>query len=257
MPTKELVTAVIIAKNAGRDLEACLESIKWVDEIVLLDSGSTDDTVEIALRHGTKVHYGTDWPGFGIQRQRAQALASNDWVFMIDVDERVSPELQKNIEQILIAPNPKKAYRFNRLTDFFGRFIRTSGWHPDWVSRLYHKDYFSYNSALVHEILSSEGSEEDLKGDLFHYTTSTYLDFISKSSRYACSWADERYRQGKRVYFIAIPLRSLSHFIVKYVFQRGFLEGKHGFLLAILSSFYTFHKYSALWILNREQKNVN
>jgi len=248
------VSAVLIAKNAAAQLEACLQSITWADEIVLLDSGSTDATVEIAEAMGARVFQSDAWPGFGRQRQLAQSYARYDWLFMIDVDERVTPELQHSIEAVLQNPDPKKVYRFNRLTDFFGRFMRSSGWYPDRVARLYHAAHFGYDNAAVHEkVLCSSSDQVDLEGHLLHYTTPSYRGFIDKSARYACDWAEAKHARGKTTSVAGIIAHTLGTFLRKYLLQRGFLEGRHGFLLASVSSIYTFHKYMALWTLNQNR----
>ncbi len=250
--TRQAITAVLIAKNAATDLPDCLESIAWVDEIVLLDSGSDDDTVAIAESFGAKVFVSEDWPGFGSQRQRAQSYASNDWIFMIDVDERVTPALRASIESLLTQPNADKVYCFDRVSDFFGRFIRTSGWYPDWVERLYRKDKFSYNDAPVHERVVCESAQKvKLAGELLHFTTGSYNDFMQKSLRYASDWSEQRYARGKRTTLGGVFVRSLGTFLIKYILRRGFMEGRHGVLLAGVSAVYTFNKYGSLWVLQQ------
>ncbi len=246
------VTAVIIAKNAAHDLPRCLASIVWVDEIVLVDSGSTDGTQDIAREAGAKVFEYADWPGFGPQRQRAQDHATHDWVFMIDVDEEVSPELRASIEGVLQKPASDRVYVFQRLSDFFGRWIYTSGWYPDPVARLYPRHLYRYDNAPVHEKLDfPSDKQETLKGHLLHYTTSDYRHFAGKSVRYAADWAEARYRRGKRTTIVGILLRSLGCFVRKYLLQRGFMEGRHGLMLAFVSTVYTFNKYTALWTLQQ------
>ena len=250
---REAVSAIIIAKNAAAHIEACIASIHWADEIIVLDSGSDDNTPALAAAQGAHVHQSTDWPGFGPQRQRAQAYASHDWVFMIDVDERVTPELRASIEQALIAPKSDTVFRFNRLSDFFGRFIKTSGWYPDRVVRLYHAKHYGYNDAQVHEKVACAGARVvDLPGHLLHYTTDTYQGFMRKSLDYAQAWAAERHARGKTTSMPGIALHTLGMFLRKYVLQRGILDGRHGLLLAWVSSVYTFNKYACLWTLQQE-----
>ena len=254
--SRQAVSAVIIAKNAEGYLAECLDSVSFADEIILLDSGSEDGTVALAESKGAQVYQSEDWPGFGKQRQRAQAYANHDWVFMLDVDERVSDELRRSIEQTLENPDPDKVYCFDRLSDFFGRFIRTSGWYPDWVARLYHKDRFAYNNAEVHERVDCARTQErKLGGYLYHYTTGDYRDYMSKSLRYADDWSRVRYARGKRTSIPGILVHSLGTILIKYLLRRGFMDGKQGLLLALTSGIYTFHKYTALWILQRRKQD--
>lgn len=251
---RKAVSAIIIAKNAEPLLAECLRSISWVDEIVVLDSCSEDRTCDIAREFGAKVFETQDWPGFGPQRQKAQSLASHDWVFMIDVDEQVSAELRSSIETLLENPDPAKVYSFDRLSNFFGRFIRTSGWHPDWVERLYNKEHFSYNDAAVHERVDCRKDQVDkLHGYLLHYTATDYQDFMRKSLRYSGDWAQARYQRGKRTSIPGIIMHSLGTILVKYLLKRGFMDGRHGLLLALTSGIYTFHKYTQLWLLQQEK----
>lgn len=250
--SRQPVSAVIIAKNAAREIEDCLRSIDWVDEIVVVDSGSTDGTQELARSFGAQVFEYPDWPGFGPQRQRAQLHVSNDWLFMIDVDERVSAELRTSIEKVLENPDPAKVYCFSRLSEFFGRMMYRSGWYPDKVARFYHRDHFHYDDAQVHEKVSCQRVDQiDLDGDLLHFTTPDYPSFAAKSVRYACDWAQARFQRGKRTSIAGIVLHVAGCFLRKYVMQLGVLEGRHGFMLACVSSVYTFNKYAALWALQQ------
>lgn len=145
------LSVVMIAKNAADLLPDCLASVSWADEIVLLDSGSSDNTVELARSQGVQVHVNRDWQGYGIQRQRAQAYATGDYVLMIDTDERVTPELAQSIRSVLAAPQTGAIYSIARRNYFLGRFMRHSGWYPDRVMRLYERDRYRYNDNLVHE----------------------------------------------------------------------------------------------------------
>lgn len=145
------LSVVMIAKNAADLLADCLASVSWADEVVVLDSGSTDNTVELARSLGAQVYSNTDWQGYGIQRQRAQDYATHDWVLMIDTDERVTPELKESILKVLDAPQRGVIYSIARRNYFLGRFMRHSGWYPDRVMRLYERARYRYNDNLVHE----------------------------------------------------------------------------------------------------------
>lgn len=244
------ISAVLIVKNEASMLRDCLESIKWVDEIIVLDSGSQDDTINIANEYTGKVFSNIDWQGFGIQRQRAQEYVTSDWILMIDADERLSSELCDAIK-IVIDQNPEHiAYAIPRLSYVFGRFIRHSGWYPDYVTRLYRKENGLYSASRVHEKLELNKSVKvmQLKGDLIHYTYRDLEHYLVKSANYAAEWSLQRYRAGRKTSILNGIIHGIGCFIKMYVVRAGFLDGKQGFLLAILSAHSTFVKYADLWI---------
>ena len=175
------LSVVMIAKNAADLLPDCLASVSWADEIVLLDSGSSDNTVELARSMGVQVHVNRDWQGYGIQRQRAQDYATCDYVLMIDTDERVTPELAQSIRSVLAAPQTGAIYSIARRNYFLGRFMRHSGWYPDRVMRLYERGRYRYNDNLVHESLDARGAPViELAGDLLHLTCRDFSGFQQK-----------------------------------------------------------------------------
>ncbi|WP_210397316.1 glycosyltransferase family 2 protein [Motiliproteus sediminis] len=249
------LTVVVLTKNSGNLLRRCLESAAWADELLVYDSGSSDETLTIAQELGARVVTDTDWQGFGRQRQKAQEHARGEWLFWLDSDEVISPELRQSIEQVLRAPERGCAYRCARLTDYFGRFIRHSGWYPDQVVRLHRAADYGYNDAQVHEAIDCPRDRvRELAGDLHHYTTESFAAYMTKSVRYADDWARDRYSRGKRVSVAGVLLRSFWMFVRKYLLQRGILDGKHGLLLAVQSTHYTFNKYFALWVLAQKQR---
>ncbi len=244
------ISAVLIVKNEAKHLPDCLASLDWVDEIVVLDSGSTDATVDIARQYTGKVFIDTDWQGFGVQRQRAQQHATGDWILVIDADERVSPALREEIETVVQENDQGRVYALPRLSRVFGRFIRHSGWYPDYVTRLYPRQRAGYGDERVHEKLQvAEGMNTGyLRGDLIHYTYSDMAHYLTKSAHYAEEWAQQKQAEGKRVWLLAGLSHGLVCFLRMYVFRGGFLDGKQGFLLAVLSAHSTFVKYADLWV---------
>lgn len=248
------LSVVLIVKNESENIEACLESVSWADEIVLLDSGSEDDTVIKARKYTDKIFVETDWQGYGIQRQRAQVHASCEWVLMLDADERVTPELKVSIQHVLSKNNQSRVYAVPRLSYCFGRFIRHSGWYPDYVTRLYPSKKAQYNDALVHEKLQHDESlnEKKLKGDLLHYTYRDLHHYLVKSASYAKAWADQRQQKGKRTNLLQGFIHGVSCFLKMYLFRAGFLDGRAGLLLATLSAHSTFAKYADLWVRQQE-----
>jgi len=250
MSARQRLSVVMIAKNEAELLPACLASVSWADEIIVLDSGSSDDSVEIATQAGAQVYQSDDWQGYGIQRQRAQHYATGDMILMIDADERVSPELRAAIEQVLVAPPSRTVYSLGRSNLFLGRFMRHSGWYPDRVMRLYPRT-FRYNDNLVHESLQSDGAPVvALPGDLEHLTCRDLIAFQRKQLAYAEAWATERHQRGKRCGLFSVFSHTLGAFVKTLLLRAGFLDGKQGWILAVVNAQYTFNKYSALWALN-------
>ncbi len=171
MGTKKRLSVVMITKNEASLLTDCLASVAWADEIIVLDSGSEDETRALAQQFGAKVYSNINWPGYGKQRQLAQQYASGDYILMLDADERVTPELKIAIESVLLAPEEGAVYSCSRRNLFLGRFMRHSGWYPDRVTRLYPHHQYRYNDNLVHESLDSGSAKViPLAGDLLHLT---------------------------------------------------------------------------------------
>ncbi|OOF54562.1 glycosyltransferase [Rodentibacter genomosp. 2] len=251
MPT---ISVAMIVKNEAQDLALCLDTIKdWVDEIIILDSGSTDNTKEIVLNYGAKFYENTDWPGFGKQRQIAQQYVTSDYLLWLDADERVTPELRQSI-QCAVQQNPENTvFEIPRISEIFGRKIRHSGWYPDYVVRLYRTNYAGYNDSLVHEKVCYPNNTrvERLTGDLEHFTYKNLHHYLVKSAGYAKAWADQRQARGKKATLWQGVAHGISCFMKMYVLKAGFLDGKQGFLLAALSAHSTFVKYADLW--EREQ----
>ncbi len=243
------LSAVLIVRNEAANLAACLDSVAWADEIVVVDSGSTDDTLDIARRYTDQVHVEAHWQGYGVQRQRAQARASGDWILMIDADERVSPALAAAIRGALAADDRQAVYALPRLSYCFGRFIRHGGWYPDRVVRLYPREKCAYGPATVHEKLVPAPGMRVLRlsGDLLHYTYRDLQHYLVKSAGYAAAWAAQRHAAGRRSSLLQGFTHGLACFLRMYVFRLGFLDGRQGLLLAVLSGHSTFVKYADLW----------
>ena len=206
---------------------------------------------ELARRLGAQVYTHTDWRGYGIQRQRAQDYATGDWVLMIDTDERVTPELRQAILKVLDAPQRGAIYSIARRNYFLGRFMRHSGWYPDRVLRLYERARYRYNDNLVHESLDSLGAEViPLTGDLLHLTCRDFAGFQQKQLAYAAAWALERHQKGKKTSMAGIFSHTLGAFLKTLLLRGGVLDGKQGWLLAMVNAQYTFTKYTELWALS-------
>ncbi|GAB6262766.1 glycosyltransferase family 2 protein [Photobacterium sp. 53610] len=248
---------LMIIKNEAQHLAACLDTVAgWVDEIVIVDSGSTDDSESIARRYTDKFFCYPDWPGFGPQRQRAQSHMTTDWILVLDADERVTPELKAEIQTAITANPTRVAFKLNRLSDAFGKTIRYSGWSPDWVTRLYRRDETQYNDALVHEkVITDNLTVKPLNGRLRHFTFDHLSQYTRKTALYAKSWADQR--EGKKKSSLGTAFNhALVRFLKMYILKRGFLDGRHGLLLAILSANTVFTRYADLWLRDYVRKNT-
>ena len=248
------ISTVLIVKNEEINLRNCLKSISWSDEIIVLDSGSTDNTISVAESFGAKVFVNNDWPGFGIQRQIAQKYATCDWIFVVDADEIVTPELETSIRTFV--SEEKQIGIVSRLSHCFGRFIRHSGWYPDRVARLYPRKLAQYDSALVHEKLENPNNlpTKVLDGDLIHYPYKNLRHYLTKSAQYAEAWSDQKYQKGKKANIMQGILHGIACFLRMYIFRAGFMDGKAGFLLALLSAHSTFVKYADLWLRGLNKK---
>lgn len=248
--TKVTVGVLLIVKNEQAHLADCLDTVKdWADDIVVVDSGSTDNTVAIASLYTDKVYIHNEWQGFGKQRQIAQSYLNTTWIFAIDADERVSKALKENILAAVEKNEQHICYKVNRLSKAFGKFIHHSGWSPDWVVRLYPREKVEYNSALVHEQVTVPAlmNCHQLKGDLLHFTFDNLSQYRSKTSLYISSWVEQREGHKKATLSKAIS-HGIFRFLKMYLLKKGFLDGKHGLLLAILSANVVFTRYADLWL---------
>ncbi|VFP87514.1 glycosyltransferase family 2 protein [Candidatus Erwinia haradaeae] len=252
MKIRQKLSVVIITKNSAEFLVECLESVNWADEIVIFDSNSTDKTQSIAYQYGAIVYKTNRWDGYGKQRQIAQSYAQHSMILMIDSDERVTPSLKNSIKGVLQQPATDTVYRMSRSNLFLGKFMRHGGWYPDRVIRLYPR-HFQYNNNVVHESLHAPKTKiKLLYGDLLHLTCSDFISFQSKQLSYAKAWAIQSHKNGQNSNIICIFLHTIWTFIQTLLIRTSFLDGKQGWLLAIVTSQYTFNKYTTLWTLKND-----
>ncbi|MBE8578953.1 glycosyltransferase family 2 protein [Vibrio sp. OPT18] len=254
---KPTLAVALIVKNEAKNLDACLKTVAdWVDEIVILDSGSTDETEQVARQYTEKLYINKDWPGFGPQRQLAQEYVESDFILWLDADERITDELKVSIQQAVAKNEPNTLYNICRLSWVFGRYIRHCGWYPDRVVRLYPTQLTQYDDSLVHEKveISSDMSVKELSGDAIHYTYNDLHHYLVKSAGYAQAWAEQREKRGKKSSILEGILHAIACFLKMYVFKAGFLDGKQGFLLSVLSAHSTLVKYADLWIRTSTEK---
>ena len=239
------ISVAIITKNEEANIRDCLESVRWADDIVVVDSGSTDQTLKICGEFPVRV-FGEEWKGFARQKNSAIAKTRQEWVLSLDADERVTEELQKEIATTLESNPSLDGYFVARKNFFLGRWIKHCGWHPDYNLRLFRKERGLFEEREVHERVTVQGRIGYLKEPLEHYTYRTLSDFVRRQDGYSSLAAREMWGAGRRLRWTDLFFRPPFTFFQMYLLRAGFLEGYFGFLLSVLYSFYTFAKYSKL-----------
>jgi glycosyltransferase involved in cell wall biosynthesis len=246
------LSVVIITFNEEANLPRTLASVTWADEIIVVDSGSTDRTLEIAKSCNTKV-WVEPWKGFAAQKNSAIEKATSDWVLSLDADEEVSTELKTDIGNVICDRSPREGYSIPRRNMFLGRFIRHGGFYPDAKLRLFRRGAAQFESRLVHEDAQLDGTAGTLGGDLIHHSYPTLSSYIEHMNRYSSLGAEMAVSKGKRGFsFVNIVLRPLFTFIYNYFFRLGFLDGREGLLLHLYHSVYVSWKYAKLWEISRK-----
>lgn len=241
------VSVIIITKNEANNIRACLESVSWADEIIVVDSASTDGTIEVAREFTQQVYIFSEWPGFGPQKNRALSYASHNWILSLDADERVTPELRAEIE-VALQNAQIDGYEIPRLSSFCGRFIRHSGWHPDYVLRLFRRGKGRFSDALVHESVQLKGKVAQLKQPMLHYSYRNFEDVITKLNCYSTAASGMLALKGKKGGLFQAVLHGFWAFIRTYFLRAGFLDGREGFMLAIMNAENSYYRYIKLWL---------
>ena len=242
------LTVTVITRNEASNIAAALESVAWADEIIVIDSHSSDDTVAIARRLATRVEI-RDWPGYGAQKNHAAGLASNDWILSIDADERVTPGLAREIREILSGNPAAPGYRIPRVAFYLGRWIRSTDWYPDYQLRLYDRRAGRWDERRVHESLRLEGSPGVLRQELQHYPYRNISHHVQTIDRYTTLAAQDWLAAGRRAGTVQAFFHPRFAFLRNYVLKGGFRDGSAGLLVSILNSFYVFLKFAKLWEL--------
>jgi len=246
------VSAILITRNEERNVADCLASLVFADEIIVVDSGSTDGTQEICRRDPRVRWHTEEWKGFGRQKNSALEKAAGPWIFSIDADERVSDELAREVAGLDPPSLSVDGFRIPRRSYFGDTWVRHGGWYPDYVIRLWRKDRGRFNDRTVHESVRLPGPVGTLRGDLVHFTYRDTADFLERMSRYAALGAEELRREGVRGTLADLWFRPPFTFVKMYVLKRGFLDGALGFRLALLYARYTYAKYAKLRALHGE-----
>ena len=238
------VSVTIIALDAASQIEACLASVAFADEIVVVDSGSTDGTIEIARRHGARVET-RQWLGFGRQKQLAVSLARNDWVLCLDSDERVSERLAASV-RAAVKGERFRAWRMPRRNRFLGRWLAHGEGYPDWSLRLFHRGHAGWSNDEVHEAVLTTAEVGSLEGDLMHESAEDVATYVAKQNRYTTLHAQSLFRQGVRGSYWRLLASPLARFVKFYLLRRGFLDGGPGFAHIVIGCNNSFHKYLKL-----------
>ena len=250
MPT---LSVILITRNEESNLDDCLASLEGVaQQIVVVDSNSMDRTLEIAQNYGALMAHPTDWPGFGPQKNRALDLATGDWVLSLDADERLTPALKSEILMAMNHSAHVDCFAIPRLSWYCGRFIRHSGWSPDYVERLIKRGTARFSDDLVHERLIPNGTVAKLKNPMLHYSFMNYAQVLDKLNRYSSASAEQAFAKGKKSSPAKAVLHGMWAFIRTYILQAGFLDGPQGFALAISNAHGTYYRYMKLWQLNQD-----
>ena len=239
------LSVVIITHNEENNIGECLESVRWADEIIVVDSDSVDRTEEICSRFGVDF-YREPWKGFARQKNSAIEKATRGWILSLDADERVTPQLREEIITVLGSDYPENGYFIARKNFFLGRWIRRCGWYPDHTLRLFKKGTGRFGIREVHEAIELDGSAGRLACPMEHHTYTSLGDFMERLDRYSTLAAQELLKEQRRYGVHHILFRPLYTFINMYVIRGGFLEGYYGFILSGLYAFYTFLKYIKL-----------
>lgn len=246
------LSVIIITKNAGATIRRCVESVAWADEVIVVDSGSSDDTRDICSALGAKVTLTADWPGFGPQKNRALDLVTCDWVFSIDADEWVTPELRDEMLATVRSAAAAPAYAVPRRSSFCGRYMKHSGWWPDHVIRLFRRGAARFSDTQAHERLIVDGAIRKLKQPLMHEAITDLDQMTLKMNLYSTASARDLHARGRSASIWTALLHGGWAFFRTYVLRLGFLDGREGLMLAIANAEGSYYRYAKL-ILRREQ----
>ena len=243
------LSVTMITLNEEANIRRTLESVKWADEIIVLDSGSSDRTVSICREFTEKVYH-QDWLGFSGQKNAAIDLATGEWILSLDADEPVDKELAAEIREIIASPGANDGYQVPRKTFFLGKWVRHGGWYPDYNLRLFRRGKGRFEERAVHESIKVQGTIGRTVNAVEHYAFPDLASYMSSINKYSSLAVTEMSQQGISIFkagWINILLRPLFTFVFKYIFRLGFLDGKHGLVLNIFHAYYVFAKYAKAW----------
>jgi glycosyltransferase involved in cell wall biosynthesis len=242
------LSVTVITKNEAADIGKTLESVRFADEVIVVDSHSIDDTVAIARRHTDRV-VDRDWAGYIDQKNYAASLAAHDWILSVDADERVTPELAAEIRVRLQSDPREAAFRIPRVTWHLGRWIRTTDWYPDYQLRLYDRRSAQWTGGYVHESVTVRGQTGQLRGELQHYAYRDVADHLETIDRYTTLAARQMHEDGRRAGLLQLAGHPPLAFLRNYLAHGGIRDGIPGFVISALNAYYVFLKFAKLWEL--------
>jgi len=244
------LTVTVITRDEAANIAAALQSVSWADEIIVVDSHSTDDTVSIARALSTRVEV-REWPGYSAQKNYAASLASHDWILSLDADERVTPDLAQEIRQLLQKDPAQCGYRIPRVTWYLGRWIRSTDWYPDYQLRLYDRRSARWNGRRVHESVESDRPPGRLRHELQHYAYRDVSHHLATIDRYTSLAAEQWVSEGRRTGALEMFFHPRFAFIRNYLLRGGFRDGAAGLLVSRMNAYYVFLKFAKLWELQQ------
>lgn len=244
------ISVTIITKDEEKNISDCLKSVQWADEIIVVDSESSDRTVELAKQFTDKIFI-RKWEGYVPQKRYALSLVSNEWVLSLDADERITPELKDEILSLL--PDEVDGYKIRRKNFLLKKEITSCGWEKDYQLRLLKRDKAGLSDRLVHEKFIVDGQVDKLKNPMLHYTFSSFSDYLEKINYYTSLKAQELFRKKKRVGSLTIFLHTVSAFFAFFFIKSGFKDGVYGLIISLLHSVSTMMNYIKLWELQNKK----
>ena len=246
------VSVTIITLNEAEHISSAIDSAAWADEVIVVDSGSTDDTVALAERKGARVSTRA-WNGYVDQKNHAAALAANDWIFSLDADERIPPALASEIQSLLQAEPSRRGYRVPRVTFHLGQWIRTTDFYPDYQTRLYDRRAARWEGCYVHESVRVDGAPGRLRNDLQHHSFRDLTDQVTRLNHYATLAARQMYESGRRASALALLLHPPPGFLPHYLLPRGVLVRSLGLVISLVNAYGVFLKFAKLWEMRRNR----
>lgn len=247
------LSVAVITKNEQDNIERCLTSVQWADEIVVVDTNSSDETASIARKCGARV-INQEWLGYGPQKAFAAKQAKHDWILSIDADEVVSPELTLEIQQRFVSLNPHTAYRLPRRSRFMGRWIRFGGWYPDYQTRLFHRGHSMWDSSPIHESVRAK-IFATLNGDLQHFVFKDISHQVMTNDRYSSLLAQKDFAAGKRFSIFKLVLKPWIKFVECYFIKQGFRDGLPGFAIALSAAYSVFLRWIKIWEISQKKSS--